>query len=326
MSNIGVQEPNFEDLPGTYSPDVWDSAWLELEKAYAHAQIVYQLKDDENTFAEILKGLMGMTDGHPMASYNGHVFSIPAPTAQETAEGIAGGAGSRIAEIRTAVEEIHEQDRSDFEDWLRRMSNTLGDLEWNSTEAYLRGVIGTVVTDLGEDNWDSELAREVRSRAILKIERALTWVWNTTSFLNNHFMLYDGILLTTRQDIYSQVLEAVKGLKQIADDVERSMAFSITQVSDFAKELKAATAIKTDPIGSVEAVTNLVDMTKTTNEENGIAQPESVLEALSTQTGKSFDGFNQALDNAESQISELIQEIATTPLADLTLPEVESLF
>ena len=326
MSNIGVEEPHLDDLPGEYSPEVWDTAWINLEKAYVHAKIVYRLKDDESLFAEILKGFTGMTDGSAMASYGGHVFAIPAPTAQETAEAIAGDGPSKIASIRTPVEELHEQDRAEFPDWIQRLSSSLGELEWTSTEAYLRGRIAGLVDDLDEDNWDSDLAKEVRDRAVLKIERAMTWVWNSGVFLHNHLVLYDGVLLEARKDVYTQLLQSIKGFEEIAEQVEASMAFDYTKFKDLAAELKAAIAKDTGPLERVEVVKNLVDMAKTTNEEGGIADPDTVLDALSDTAGKTLEQFDQALGDAKSELTGLVSAIATTPLADLTLPEADSLF
>jgi hypothetical protein len=326
MSNIGVEEPDFTDLPDEYSPEVWDTAWIELEKSYTHAKIVYQLKDDENMFVEILKGLTGMTDGFAMASYGSHTFAIPAPDAQATAEAIVGGTGSQIASIRAPVEELHEQDRADFPDWLQRLSSSLGDLEWNSDEAYLRGQIGAVLDDLDEDNWDSDLAKEVRDRAILKIERAMTWVWNTGTFLHNHLVFYDGVLLESRQQVYAHLLQAINGLKDIAELVEASMKFDFSKFTDFYDQLKAATAKDTGAMERISAVKDLVDNAKTTNEENGIADPDTLLDTLSEQAGKSLEYFDQALDSGKAELNDLISTIATTPLADLTLPEADSLF
>lgn len=122
MGIEAAEVPAFDDLPEEYSPEVWDTAWLNFERAYTHARIAYRLRERQgNTFwstaKEILGGAMG-GDGEANVRYDGVTYLVPVSIGQGIAEEVLGDAPSRIGAIREPSEEIHEQEIGELEDFI----------------------------------------------------------------------------------------------------------------------------------------------------------------------------------------------------------------
>lgn len=322
--------PSFDDLPDDYSPEVWDTAWLNFERAYTHARIAYRLRERQGngfwaTTKEVLSGITG-GDGEANARYDGVTYLVPASTGQRIAEEVLGDAPSRIGAIRGPSEEIHEQEIGELDDFIQRISGAVDDLGFATDSSYTMRTIDGTLVDLGEDNWDSNLARVVREEAVNKVERAILYLHNGASMLEYHLRIYQKVQLQSRRDIYAHLLESIAAFKGLAGDVKADMTFDYTEFRNVIGQVVAAAAKGINPITRGLAVADIIEMVNGNTGESGIEDPKRLLEAFEKTTEKVRVSFDTALESATAEIDGYLSFLSGVPLSDLTLPEVGSLF
>ena len=330
MGIEAAEVPAFDDLPEEYSPEVWDTAWLNFERAYTHARIAYRLRERQgNTFWSTAKEILGSAmggDGEANVRYDGVTYLVPVSIGQGIAEEVLGDAPSRIGAIREPSEEIHEQEIGELEDFIRRISSAVDDLGFATDSSYTMRAIDGVLVDLGEEHWDSDLARIVREEAVNKVERAILYVHNGASMLEYHLRIYQEVQLQSRRDIYAHLLEAIKALKEIAADVKADMHLDFKEFKKVIGQVMAAAAKGVNPITRGLAIADIVEMVNDDAGEAGIEDPKELLEVFKNSTGKIRDSFDTVLESAKTEMDEYLSILSDLSLSDLTLPEVGSIF
>lgn len=326
-----AEPPSLESLPGEYSPDSWDSAWANFEKAYIHARISYRLREAQGP--KLISGIKEAVDaftggdGEPNCTYNGTTYFVAYSQGKTLAEEVLNDAPSRIGAIRTPSEEIHEQDLSELESFIQRIADSVDDLGFATESSYTARTTDSILEDLGEDHWDSDLARIVREEAVNKIERAVIYLHNGTSMLEYHLRIYHEVQLQARKDIYAHLLDSIDALMGIANDITADLNFNYTTFKEVIGQVTSAVAKGINPITRGLAVGDIIDsVTDDSNQAGGIQDPKELLTSFSASTDDIRNSFDAGISSSEAEISSFAAFLSEVPLSDLTLPEAGSVF